>query len=324
MIWLTWRQFRASAAAISTVTAVVAAALLLTARPDHEALRSEFENLLYNQGTISAVYLLPALIGVFWGAPLIARELEAGTHRLVWNQSVTRSRWLVTKLAVTGLAAAAVTGLYSLVVTWWTGPAELAGPSIANNFTGRITPYLFGIRGFVPVGYAVFALVLGVVVGVLMRRTMVAMGIALAVYTAVQILMPTLVRPHLMPPVRETVAITAENASYVSMTPDGVVQRITLRNPDGAWTLTNVTVDAAGAEVATLPSEFSNCPAPGPGVNQIECYAKAAADHGYRQLLEYQPAGRFWALQAIETAIFLALSGLLTWACFRLVRHRLS
>ena len=35
---------------------------------------------------------------MFWGAPLVARELEAGTHRLIWNQSVTRTRWLVTKV----------------------------------------------------------------------------------------------------------------------------------------------------------------------------------------------------------------------------------
>ena len=34
------------------------------------------------------------MIGAFWGAPMVARELETGTHRLVWNQSVTRTRWL--------------------------------------------------------------------------------------------------------------------------------------------------------------------------------------------------------------------------------------
>ena len=64
----------------------------------------------------SVVLVLPALIGIFWGAPLIARELEAGTHRLVWNQSVTRTRWLAVKLGLVGLAAVAVAGLGSLAV----------------------------------------------------------------------------------------------------------------------------------------------------------------------------------------------------------------
>ena len=54
---------------------------------------------------------------MFWGAPLIARELEAGTHRLAWNQSVTRTRWLAIKLAIVGAATAAVAGLLSWAVT---------------------------------------------------------------------------------------------------------------------------------------------------------------------------------------------------------------
>ena len=43
------------------------------------------------------VIAAPALIGMFWGAPLIGRELETGTHQFAWNQTVTRSRWLAVK-----------------------------------------------------------------------------------------------------------------------------------------------------------------------------------------------------------------------------------
>ena len=45
--------------------------------------------------------VVPAVVGAFWGAPLVARELEAGTHRLAWTQSVTRGRWLATRLGLT-------------------------------------------------------------------------------------------------------------------------------------------------------------------------------------------------------------------------------
>lgn len=38
------------------------------------------------------VLAVPAVIGMFWGAPLISRELETGTHYLAWNQGVTRTR----------------------------------------------------------------------------------------------------------------------------------------------------------------------------------------------------------------------------------------
>jgi hypothetical protein len=31
---------------------------------------------------------------MFWGAPLVAGELESGTFRLAWTQDVSRVRWL--------------------------------------------------------------------------------------------------------------------------------------------------------------------------------------------------------------------------------------
>jgi len=40
----------------------------------------------------------PLLLGMFWGAPLIAKEIDEGTHRLVWAQSITRRRWMATKV----------------------------------------------------------------------------------------------------------------------------------------------------------------------------------------------------------------------------------
>ena len=53
--------------------------------------------------SVLVILVAPAIIGIFWGAPLIARELEAGTFRLTWNQSITRTRWLTVKLALIGI-----------------------------------------------------------------------------------------------------------------------------------------------------------------------------------------------------------------------------
>jgi hypothetical protein len=64
-----------------------------------------------------AVPAVAGLVGALWGAPLIAAELSAGTHRLAWTQSVTRTRWLLSKLLVAGGATVAVIGLLSLMVT---------------------------------------------------------------------------------------------------------------------------------------------------------------------------------------------------------------
>ena len=76
-----------------------------------------------NSGLRNALDLLvlfvPALIGIFWGAPMVACELESGTFRLAWKQSVSRTRWLAIKLCVTLAITMAVAGLLSLMVTWW-------------------------------------------------------------------------------------------------------------------------------------------------------------------------------------------------------------
>jgi hypothetical protein len=145
MTWLTWRQFRAAAAMLAAALAALAAILALTgpgladdyatgiaACTTQSGGCSDFVPQFFDhhQGSFLAVtavvLLLPALIGLFWGAPLLARELEAGTHRLVWNQSITRTRWLAVKLAVTGLATMTAAGLGSLVVSWWASPIDKA------------------------------------------------------------------------------------------------------------------------------------------------------------------------------------------------------
>ena len=127
------------------------------------------DRLLQDLGNV--VIALPAIIGVFWGAPLVAHELETGTHRLVWTQSVTRTRWFAVKLGLGGVASMAAAGLFSLMMTWWSSPIDRIN---GNRFTS-----VFDQRGIVPIGYAAFAFALGVLAGVLIRRTLPAMATAL-------------------------------------------------------------------------------------------------------------------------------------------------
>jgi hypothetical protein len=336
MIWLTWRQFRAQAAAVYALLALLAAVLVIAGRPLVGSGREPTgtDVALYFGGLV-VVYALPAVIGLFWGAPLVARELEAGTHRLVWNQSVTRTRWLATKLALVGLAAVAAAGLLGLAVTWWADPFDaasrpstIAGPdSAAESITARMSPLVFGARGVVPLGYAAFAFVLGVVAGILLRRTVAAMAVTLTVFVAVQLAMPLLVRPHVVPPVTETVTITPTNLARFGVdTGEARVEELRVAAPAGAWVLGNETVDAAG-RTAQPPSWLIDCVGPpttddGPEAWQ-QCFTRLA-DEGYRQQVTYQPESRFWALQSAETGIYLALSGLLVLLGLRWTRSRLS
>ncbi len=341
MIWLTWRQFRTQAATVYAAVAAFAVVLAITG-PRLLHLSRAYPNAvfdqltrtdrnLYNAGLV-VMAVAPAVVGAFWGAPMVARELEAGTHRLAWTQSVTRTRWLATKLGVTALATVAAVGVLALAVSWWAGPLDGTTGTTHGALPARLTPVAFAMRGVAPIGYAIFALVLGVAVGIVLRRTVPAMAVTLAVFTFVQIAVPLWVRPHLIPPVRQTVTFSAARFDSIMTDGAGTPMRVTLTTGGrGDWVLSNQTVDATG-QVAALPSSMSECIPPPPTsasegpvkAPTIEaCFARLTRD-GYRQRMVYQPASRFWALQWAETALFLALSGLITAFCFWWTRRRLA
>jgi ABC-type transport system involved in multi-copper enzyme maturation permease subunit len=202
MIWLSLRQFRASAMTGVIVLIVAATAALVIGRqtrgatdPDH------YQSLIYSLDAL--ILVAPALLGLFWGAPLVARELETGTAALVWAQSVTRRRWLAVKLTVVGSAAAIAGGGGSLLLGWAAAPLDRVNQD-------RFTTLFFGTRGLVPAAYAIFAVLLGVAAGLLAKRTLPAMALTGALFVVVQVLVPNLVRPHLMPPRTTAAPVTAE------------------------------------------------------------------------------------------------------------------
>jgi hypothetical protein len=338
MTWLAWRQFRPQAIAAAGCLAVLTIVLAVTgpqlahlysasgisacrANGDCGAVTERFLSLSQVRSDANLlraldylIFVIPALIGIFWGAPLIARELEAGTHRLAWNQSVTRSRWLTVKVGLVGLAAMATAGLVSLVVNWWGSP-------IYTVHMDRITPGIFAATGIVPVGYAVFAFALGVAAGVLTRRTVPAMAITLAIFAVVQIAMPTLIRQHLIAPDHRSTAVTAVSltGNTVRRRPGGNSSLIVFTSVTmpGAWVLSNRTVTAAGHAYT----------GPAPQACMSQSAAPQACEAGVlrlnlRQLVTYLPASRYWTLQWYETAIFLMVSLGLTGFCFWRVRRR--
>ncbi len=327
MTWLTWRQFRVPALSVFAGLIVIGVILAITGPELVGRTNYSDQDVLYS-GTIIVLYLLPAIIGVFWGAPMITRELESGTHSLVWNQSITRKRWLTTKLGIGVPAAMVAAGLLSLAVTWWASPIDaLASTQTGPGALTRISPTVFSARGIAPIGYAAFALVLGVAAGMVLRRTVAAMAVTLVALAAVLIVVPLFVRPYLLPPQEETVSITDENITNITGNESGVIEEIRVQYPAGAWVLANETVDPAGNVAYPLPGFVQDCmptpnrAAPPPDHDAVTtCMAQLDA-HGYHQRVTYQPGSRFWPLQWLEMTLYLALSALLTWFCYRRVRH---
>jgi hypothetical protein len=370
MIWLTWRQFRpqaiAAAGGMAVVVIVLAVSRLglasaytaagLSACHAHCATAASifldrvgnFDKFL-DFGTVLLLLVAPVLMGLFWGAPLIAREVADGTHRIAWNQSVTRTRWTIVKLGLIGLAAIATAGLLSLIVTWWASPIDAAslaggaaqaatgGNGVHVTFTGfaeaRLDPATFDARGVAPLGYAALAFALGVTAGVLLRRTLPAMALTLVAFVALQVVVPNFIRPQLLPPDHVTAPVNIQHEQFSTNAGNGLstIQLAGSFSKPGAWVLSetvitpsggpapNVIMTSSGPVFTKLPNAC--IPTPGSGFNPASCKNVLAAMH-LRQSVTYQPASRFWPLQWMETGIYLVLAAGLGWVCVWQVSRR--
>ena len=163
MTWLIWRQHRQQALFGTATLALIALFLLLTGLHMHSVfqhsglghclasrhsdcgnLQSGFESRFSTLRQLVPFFMvLPALLGLFWGAPLIGRELEQGTHLFVWTQGVTRLRWLTSKLAALLALSLLLTVTYALLISWWLGPLD-------RSTGDRFQPGIFDQQGVVP------------------------------------------------------------------------------------------------------------------------------------------------------------------------------
>jgi hypothetical protein len=311
MSWLAWRQLRAQILLAAAATATIVVTLVLTRdRLARVAGTEDISTALDSLQLLGTALIgLPAFIGAFWGAPLIARELEAGTHRLVWTQSVTRRRWLAIKLAVAAVAAAATAALFSATFTWWSVPLD--------QFGNRVGTANFGQRGVAPVAYTLFALALGTLMGVIIRRTLPAMAATLAGFFVVRFTFQWVVRPRLLAPV------IASRPSNEFGAQDG-------SSALHGWVLSSHPVDAAGRAVHDVYSgEFGRQMARVCGITidsgstegeRIECINRL----GLTDIVRLHPDSHFWGLQIREAILFTLVALILAGVTFWWIKRRVS
>jgi hypothetical protein len=319
MTWLVWRQHRNQAyfgaAALAAfgmlvlITGVQMAAqyraALAACAASHSCGSLESELTLGSPPVIFVMLLtmaVPALLGVFWGAPLVARELETGTSQFAWMQSVTRRRWLAVKSGWILATAAAWGGAVAALVTWWSSPINALKH---QNFN----PGQFDIQGIVPIGYALFAVALGIAVGTVVRRTVPALAITLGIFAGLRILVADFARAHYLPAMTSITRIGVHggpHGSYWSLATG-------LLGPHGQVLASNGLHNFLGfhsMSLAGLPvcRHLGFGGAPGLGA---EKFAACLSAHGYRTFVTYQPAGRYWTFQDFETGIFVLMAAAL-------------
>ena len=301
---LVWRLHRNQAYFAVAALAVLAVVLLITGVTMADDYRSALANCAATQSCdglgnvlfrgdgaimdlVDATLVVPLLFGLFWGAPLLAKEFEDGTHNLAWTQGVSRWRWIRANIGWSLLAASVWGAALAALVSWWRYPEN----ALASRFDA------FDVQGIVPVAYALFAVALGIAVGSVIRRVLPSLAVTLAIFVAVRVAIAEYLRPHYLAPASKVYPLLG-NAG----------------GPSGAWVLSQDLVSPTGKSLgpgiafSQFPAACQAAPPPGGGKSFL---GQCLASHGFRQTITYQPANRFWAFQGLEAAIFVVLAAAL-------------
>jgi hypothetical protein len=323
MTWLVWRQYRAQGVIAFALLAAFAAVMLA----DGFQIASHWHSILVTcsgnsacleqqpplvNGVVSDLpylsLIVPAVLGMLWGAPLVAHELESRTSDFAWAQSVTRTRWLAVKAGWLLLAGAACGGALAALTTWWSGPTNALSAT-------AFLPGQFDTQGIVPIGYAVFAMALGIAAGTAARRTLPAIAVALGGFIALRLVISDVLREHYL------AAVTTYYNVTESFTPRGQ-----------AWVLAQGAVSNTGQVVPkgwgslypALPASCQRLLSAGPAAKSgsMNAVFSCMRAHGWRGFATYQPASRYWPFQGIETGIYVLLAAALISVTFVIVLRR--
>lgn len=237
---------------------------------------------------------LPVLIGIFWGAPLLGRDRELGTHRVVLTQGMSRGQWFAFRFALAAATTVALSGLLAGAFAWWWRPAD-------NRSYGLFWYEGTALSGSGPrvVAAALFGLAVGTLLGLLARRLWQAIGLTLLVTGAMTLLLELTHKTRLLVPPH---TYTSAGSSP--------------RQPMGEkWSADHYgLITAAGRRDNVL-----NCSFPS-GDRLRECMTQ----HGYvARVYEANPAGDYWIFQWTDTAILGGLAVLLTIVTVLLLRRRI-
>ncbi|MGO9333540.1 MAG: hypothetical protein ACLQCU_05735, partial [Acidimicrobiales bacterium] len=262
---------------------------------------------------VIALHVVPVVIGVFVGAPLLSRELESGTFRFTWTQAVGRSRAVVTTLVLLALFVTVATCVLGLLLNWFAHPFEIIG--IESQWQSG----LFDTTGPMLAAWTLFALAFGTFLGALIGRTVAAMAVTAATVGGLLVVsfvwlvarleaIGALATTQLIPMGLNVGQLNVPGAQFNGPVGSWLV-RAWFTGPGGM----HLSAAAADNVIGRMYNGASNGKV-GP--------SRWLSVHHYIYWVSYQPASRFWVFQIIAAATLVVLAALLVFATVRLVRRR--
>jgi ABC-2 family transporter protein len=250
--------------------------------------------------------LLPAIVGVFVGAPLVARELESGTFRFIWLQSVTRTQWFVAKVVALAAGSLLAATALSAITAWAMEPlVRVDGIQLAGGMNLLGSP-MFDLSGLALPAATLLALSLGIFAGTMTRRIVVAMFVTVLLFAMVRVPV-NLARPHFAAPLSAASPVgTSGNLPAL---------------PPGSLVLREGFVDAHGQTYDLIGEATASCaPQPQSAAEIDQCFRAI----GLRTYADFQPPDRYWLFQGIASGIYGGVSIVALLASLWIVRRRIA
>lgn len=291
MNWVLWRQHRSQTLVFGVALAVLAVLLGVSGvrmAHQYDVLRrctdcapfGLMDSFRLPRILVNLSVAVPLVLGVFLGATVMAREIEQSTHLLAWTQSVSRRRWLASKLALVFGLTLVLAASMSALVTWWSGPLNAL---MDYRFEGL----QFDTQNLAPVAYSVFAVALGFAAGAVLRRTLPAVGVTIGGFLVVRLFVELSLRPHF---------------AAVKHGTESLVERSL--GATGKWMLGSHLVDRAGHVVKGPFPLPEACRAAADRAGADRCLGNL----GYHIETTFHPASRYWPFQWTEATIFVTLA----------------
>jgi ABC-2 family transporter protein len=318
MIWVTWRQHRFALAGVAVFLGALVVYLQIVGRQLHNAYATAIAchpagsaacvQAIYHFNSLNRFFLggyvlqpVPALIGAFVGAPVLARELETGTFRYAWTQGFGRWRWTLAKLVLLALVVVAAAAAISVLFSWYYRPYFGPGNSaLSLRAWSPLDAYLFDLRGTAFAAWTLVAFAIGAMAGTLIRQVVPAIAATLAAYTGLAIAAGMFLRQHYLAPL--------------------TTSRLNL--PASYWVMGQWWTKAGKPTIGPFNNPHICPPGPGKSKPSFDALQQCFARHGYTLWHHYQPASRFWTFQSIESGWLLALSALLIAGTVWVVQRR--
>jgi hypothetical protein len=316
MIWVLWRQARGTVITLLIMAVLLAAGLIVTglrARGLYASFLADrcpaptsrciaMTQTMMQQGNAAGpvstgLHMAIIAMGVFVGAPLLARELESGTIRFAWTQGIGRSRWTTVMVGGTAAVILAVSVAFAALANWWLQPFRAIG--VLSEWQA---PQLdLTVPGFA--AWMLLAVVLGALAGAVLRRTVAAMATACFSIGALLGLASwklnnalTAVSPLITP-----ASVVAHQD--VALSPSGAP----VVGPGRSWLIDWWYTGPGGQRLSpsTVETLYSRAGSP-----KIQQFGGWLAVRHYTFWIAYQPAGRYW-LFAVAAATVPALLALI-------------